>query len=548
YNFTVIATFQEFNSPERPVTLTINNLDEVAPTIISGDSADVIDENTGSGQIIYTAEAIDSGDISEGITYSLAAGSDAGLSIDSATGDVSLVADADYEVQAQYSFAVIATDAAGNASTAKSVTLDINIVDTGINVPNQVANTQHVYVSESTISEDGTQVTVKLSYMADSPSLTGIGFTVNYDSNILAVSEISNILSGAIASGQVKNDPVDWDGDSSTDMTSSFGWASLFGGWPGSTTAELATITFDVAEGATGSTGLNIVQTSTAAGYSFDGQSQQITVVQGSEPTVPQYQIVSVVGEPVAKLGDSVTIEVGYDVSDSESALTGLGLRVHYDSSILTFDQFDQVLEKDSIFVDGPHNDFDNLDNNASTDKYILSAWASIGGDWPGVLPESLLALTFNTVEDTDLETTTIAFSSDDTAVGYTFKAENYQMDLIKSTWDFDGNGIADPLTDGLLMMRYFFGFRGESMVEDTVAPESTMTYLDIEQKILDSMDILDIDDNGEVKPLTDGLMLMRYLFGFSGYSLIDRTVAPDSNRSSHVEIENHLLRHMPKM
>ena len=121
-------------------------------------------------------------------------------------------------------------------------------------------------------------------------------------------------------------------------------------------------------------------------------------------------------------------------------------------------------------------------------------------------------------------------------------------MDLIKSTWDFDGNGIADPLTDGLLMMRYFFGFRGESMVEDTVAPESTMTYLDIEQKILDSMDILDIDDNGEVKPLTDGLMLMRYLFGFSGYSLIDRTVAPDGNRSSHEEIENHLLRHMPKM
>jgi hypothetical protein len=40
----------------------------------------------------------------------------------------------------------------------------------------------------------------------------------------------------------------------------------------------LATITFDIAEGATGSTGLNIVQTSTTAGYSFDGQSHDVVI------------------------------------------------------------------------------------------------------------------------------------------------------------------------------------------------------------------------------------------------------------------------------
>jgi hypothetical protein len=45
----------------------------------------------------------------------------------------------------------------------------------------------------------------------------------------------------------------------------------------------LATITFDIAEGATGSTGLNIVQTSTTAGYSFDGQSHDVVISSGSD-------------------------------------------------------------------------------------------------------------------------------------------------------------------------------------------------------------------------------------------------------------------------
>ena len=130
-----------------------------------------------------------------------------------------------------------------------------NSVQSLVTVPDQLADTQHVYVSESTKSEDGTQVTVKLSYMSDNPSLTGVGFSLEFDSNVLSFSGVSNVLTGAIADGDLSQD-----GDNLA-----FGWASLFGGWPGSNTAELATITFDIAEGATGSTGLNIQQTSTAA-------------------------------------------------------------------------------------------------------------------------------------------------------------------------------------------------------------------------------------------------------------------------------------------
>ena len=94
--------------------------------ITSGSVAASIDENSGSGQVIYTATADDSADVSDGVSFSLSADSDSALSIDSATGAVTLAADPDFETQSEYNFSVIATDAAGNASDAKPVSLSIN--------------------------------------------------------------------------------------------------------------------------------------------------------------------------------------------------------------------------------------------------------------------------------------------------------------------------------------------------------------------------------------------------------------------------------------
>jgi hypothetical protein len=127
YNFAVIATDAAGNASEaQSVTLSIKDLDDAAPTITSSSIADTIDENSGSGQVIYTATADDSGDdVSDTpITFSLSSDSDVALTIDASTGEVTLVSDPDHETQSEYSFAVIATDAAGNASDAQSVTLE----------------------------------------------------------------------------------------------------------------------------------------------------------------------------------------------------------------------------------------------------------------------------------------------------------------------------------------------------------------------------------------------------------------------------------------
>ncbi|MFC7208686.1 cadherin repeat domain-containing protein [Comamonas endophytica] len=100
-------------------------VDTVAPRLISGSTAFAIDENSGAGQIVYTAAATD---INE-VFYRLKPGADAEqFSIDARTGAVKLTGNPDYETKSSYSFTVVATDAAGNASE-QAVTLAINDLD-----------------------------------------------------------------------------------------------------------------------------------------------------------------------------------------------------------------------------------------------------------------------------------------------------------------------------------------------------------------------------------------------------------------------------------
>ncbi|WP_417284027.1 Ig-like domain-containing protein, partial [Comamonas sp.] len=87
--------------------------------------AAAINENSGAGQVVYTAAASDA----SALHYSLAeVGDAAAFSIDAATGQVRLIGNPDYESKASYSFTAVATDAAGNHSQ-QLVTLAINNVD-----------------------------------------------------------------------------------------------------------------------------------------------------------------------------------------------------------------------------------------------------------------------------------------------------------------------------------------------------------------------------------------------------------------------------------
>ena len=53
-----------------------------------------------------------------------------------------------------------------------------------------------------------------------------------------------------------------------------------------------------------------------------------------------------------------------------------------------------------------------------------------------------------------------------------------------------------------------------------------------------------DLDKNGTIDALTDGLIMLRYGFGLRGESLIEAATAPDAKRTSAEEIEAHITSH----
>jgi hypothetical protein len=51
----------------------------------------------------------------------------------------------------------------------------------------------------------------------------------------------------------------------------------------------------------------------------------------------------------------------------------------------------------------------------------------------------------------------------------------------------------------------------------------------------------MDIDDDGTTQALTDGLLLIRYLFGFRGDALIGNAIGQGATRTDAATIEAHL-------
>jgi hypothetical protein len=372
-------------------------VDNEAPVITSGAVANAIDENSGAGQVIYTITASDINVVS----FSLGADSDPALSVDSASGEVTLSVDPDYELQSNYAFTVIVADAI-ELSSQLAVSLSINDVD---------------------------------EYVA---------------------------------------------------------------------------------------------------------------------PIYPE-QSISVTNSPMGILGKTAVLEVSYDTGDSNNQLTGIGMRVHFNSSLLSFKQITSIIEQDIIVNgQGPFNEEDDFDNDPLTDQYISFGWASLFGNWPNVeLPAVLMNIAFDVSDAIDMDTTSetsINFTSTALASGYQFESESYNLELQAASWDFDGNGQADALTDGLMMLRYCFGLRDEMVTASAMATDSPMSSEQVVAEIEAALEIADIDNDGEIGALTDGLMLLRYLFGLEGEMITNQAVGPSASRALNEEIQAYLDAYMPAM
>ena len=88
-------------------------------------------------------------------------------------------------------------------------------------------------------------------------------------------------------------------------------------------------------------------------------------------------------------------------------------------------------------------------------------------------------------------------------------------------------------------MLRGMFLLSGDSLISDAVASDAVYKTSDEVASRIDMLgDLVDIDGNGSVDALTDGLVILRYLFNLRGDVLINDVIASDATVKTAEDVE----------
>ncbi|MBK8738297.1 MAG: InlB B-repeat-containing protein [Betaproteobacteria bacterium] len=114
-------------------------------------------------------------------------------------------------------------------------------------------------------------------------------------------------------------------------------------------------------------------------------------------------------------------------------------------------------------------------------------------------------------------------------------------------TLDIDANGSYDALTDGLLVIRYLFGLSGAALTDNAIGSGATRADAEgIASYLSGLLPLLDVDADGQPDALTDGLLVVRYLFGLRGAPLVQAALGLDATRTAAADIQAYLQDLMP--
>ena len=117
----------------------------------------------------------------------------------------------------------------------------------------------------------------------------------------------------------------------------------------------------------------------------------------------------------------------------TDAATTGLGLQLHFDSSVLEMGDLANLLEEGAS-GNQIKDDTNNDDDDPSTDKFLLTTWFDFGGDWPDgeTLPVTLYTVPLTAISGFNGSTLNFAYSSK--AAGFTFSGDSVSINKIPGT------------------------------------------------------------------------------------------------------------------
>ena len=225
-----------------------------------------------------------------------------------------------------------------------------------------------------------------------------------------------------------------------------------------------------------------------------------------------------------------------------------------------TDDDNDEVLDADDAFpldaAESSDSDNDGVGDNADVFPQDPSEVADDDSDGVGDNGDNCTITANSDQVNTDGDAEGDACDADDDNDGFTDEQEALDgTDPLNPfscsqgcfSFDIDADEEADALTDGLLVIRHLFGFSGDALVDNATSNMAVrQDATDITSYLNDAESELDIDGDGEAGPLTDGLLLIRYLFGFSGDALISEAVGENAERGTAEQIEAYISARIP--
>jgi hypothetical protein len=187
-----------------------------------------------------------------------------------------------------------------------------------------------------------------------------------------------------------------------------------------------------------------------------------------------------------------VDISWSYAVSDDQFNLSGLILRVHFNSNLLEWLNQDQYLAK-GFASSQFQEDADNFDNDLNTTHFIYFEWYDESIKWPGETIENLVTMQFKLKTGlTGFASTAVNISStnaikmktSNSIINYVVASPKVKIGLGADFFSLDvtGDGEFDPFSDGLIINRFLMGYPAESIALEDELTNATRNREEIFQ------------------------------------------------------------------
>lgn len=466
--------------------------------------------------------------------------------------------------------------------------------DAQCGTPENITQTQSAYVDS--VLEDGLKRIVTIAYASDNPQTTGLGLNIHFDSTQANLIDATIALQTAYVGGTAErdflfganasNDEIDagggddyiYSGDGDDIVQAGEGNDLIIGGsglgddtYEGgegsdtvSYTSALSPITVDLTQNTAFGVDIGEDQLSGIENI-IAGQGNDTIILNEADNTVyagtGDDEILNASFSGI----DTLYGEEGNDTFSWSSAGVGL-LTISGGAGADIFkpanaSSLSSVILEDFAPDQGDLIDLSSywantttsladliIDDNSLSDVLVLENSALVfnkdSNNQETILTFSANAPSISVNEWIDSDGDGVSDTQDNSPYPVSFYSDS-DNDL--DTWDFDQDGSADALTDGLMLLRYTFGLRGASLTDNAISSGSTLSPFEVEAIVANSsQSVADIDGSDNVDALTDGLMLLRYLFGLRGDSLINAAVTNGASRSSVADIEAYIQSKMP--